>query len=150
MARVKGKPRGRPATNPPDQRFLKKVAKEEGGCWEWTAYIDHKGYGVFGIDSRTLVKAHRYSYELHAGPIPEGMQLDHLCRVRHCVNPAHLEPVTPRENVVRGNAARPQITHCKHGHEFSERNTYINPKGNRECRKCRTDAVARYLEKKIG
>lgn len=107
------------------------------GCWLWTAYVDRKGYGVFGINQRTLVKAHRYSYELHVGPIPEGLQLDHLCRVRHCVNPAHLEPVTNQENVIRGNAARPKLTHCKHGHEFTPENTYLHPKrGKRHCKAC--------------
>ena len=134
----------------PQESFDARIRKEESGCWLWTGFIDRKGYGVIGVGGRKLSKVHRYSYERFVGPVPNGLQLDHLCRVRHCANPQHLEPVTARENVVRGNAARPQITHCKHGHEFSERNTYINPKGNRECRKCRTDAVARYLEKKIG
>lgn len=150
MARGIGQPRGRPSRDPPDKRFMAKVSVVDGECWEWTAYIDRKGYGVFGIDSRNLVKAHRYSYELHVGPIPHGMQLDHLCRVRHCVNPAHLEPVTNRENVIRGNNAREMASTCSRGHRFDASNTYINPRGNRECRACRQAACSRYQEKKIG
>lgn len=141
---------GRPVT-PTNARFLEKVSQTDG-CWTWGGYVDPKGYGVFGINSRQLVKAHRFSYELHVGPIPEGMQLDHLCRVRHCVNPAHLEPVTNRENVIRGNAARPQRQACQRGHPFDEQNTYIDHKGRRQCRACRRAAVQRYQsrEKAIG
>ncbi|WP_084340476.1 HNH endonuclease signature motif containing protein [Ectopseudomonas oleovorans] len=130
----------------PNDRFDEKVKVDDSGCWLWTGHIDHKGYGVFGVTSKQLWKAHRYSYARHVGPIPEGMQLDHLCRVRHCVNPKHLEPVTNQENTVRGNAAREKATHCKRGHAF-EGNAYMNPKGRRECRTCRSDAVLRYQQR---
>lgn len=133
----------------PDKRFMEKVSVDESGCWLWTAYIDQKGYGVFGVTRRDLYKAHRYSYQMHIGEIPEGKQLDHLCRVRHCVNPAHLEPVTNQENVIRGVNARPAKTHCKSGHELTDDNTYYHPKkGWRDCIKCRKAAKQRYLEGK--
>lgn len=122
---------------PPGERFMEKVSFAPSGCWPWTGYIDEKGYGIFGVRSDDLCKAHRYSYELHVGKIPEGKQLDHKCRVRHCVNPEHLEPVTNRENVIRGNAARPKRQACKAGHKFTEENTYIHPKrGTRHCKAC--------------
>ena len=120
-------------------RFWAKVNKAtSSGCWEWTAG-KHQDYGVFGISSTHLVKAHRFAYEEIVGPIPEGLILDHLCRNRSCVNPAHLEPVTNKENVLRGEgiAAKNAVkTHCKHGHEFTEENTYITYRGDRSCRTC--------------
>jgi hypothetical protein len=80
------------------------------------------------------------------GPIPDGLVIDHLCRVRHCVNPAHMEPVTDRENVFRGFAA---ITHCPKGHEYTADNTYIPPStGSRECRRCRAEQRRKYKRKK--
>lgn len=85
-------------------------------------------------------QAHRWIYTQRVGPIPEGMQLDHLCRVRACANPAHLEPVTSRQNTMRSpiaNAAvRASATHCESGHEFSGANLYIDPNGYRRCRAC--------------
>lgn len=90
---------------PLEQRFWMKVNKTST-CWLWTAATQQKGYGIFGVGTGRTTPAHRYSYELHVGPIPEGMQIDHLCRVRSCVNPAHLEVVTPLQNVRRGWVAR--------------------------------------------
>lgn len=89
---------------------------------------------------------HRVVYELRVGPIPEGLELDHLCRVRHCANPEHLEPVTGRENIRRGtspSAINGRKTHCKNNHEFTPENTYVSPLGKRTCRTCRKlyDAV---------
>lgn len=110
-----------------EDRFWGRVDKT-GDCWLWTAYIRHDGYGEFwvgGIKRRVL--AHRYSYELARGTIPDGLQLDHLCRTRKCVNPAHLEAVTQRENLLRGetiparNAAKKA---CPAGHEYTKENTY--------------------------
>lgn len=103
------------------ERFWAKVNKTDS-CWLWQAARNNTGYGVFWRDRRVGV-AHRYAYELVVGEIPEGLQLDHLCRVRHCVNPAHLEPVTNRENWRRGDS--PSATAyrtgvCKYGHSLDD------------------------------
>jgi hypothetical protein len=89
---------------PLEERVWAKVEKTEG-CWLWTAAISPNGYGKFMVSGRP-VNAHRLVYQLTVGPIPDGLDLDHLCRVRHCVNPDHLEPVTRSENLLRGYAAR--------------------------------------------
>jgi hypothetical protein len=111
------------------------------GCWLWTAATSTAGYGRIRVDRRGM-QAHRVAYEMHVGPIPEGLQLDHLCRVRRCVNPAHLEPVTQRENIMRGNsvsAVHAAKTHCIHGHPFDGENTRLGPNGKRVCRACHRD-----------
>lgn len=114
-----------------NDRFWSKVEKTET-CWLWTGGTARNGYGSFW-DGNRIGRAHRYAYELLVGPIPEGLQLDHLCRVRLCVNPAHLEPVTQQENIRRAMVSR---THCKRGHEFTPENTvWLNAK-HRRCRKC--------------
>lgn len=125
------------------ERFHAKFkVNTESGCWEWTASRTTKGYGMIGSGApeRRLLAAHRVAYEIYVGPIASGLQVDHLCRVRHCVNPDHLEPVTAQENVRRGlgpagiNAAK---THCPQGHEYTAENTYRNPSTNRRmCRVC--------------
>lgn len=110
-------------------------------CWLWTAAILPCGYGQFHN-----LKPHRISYELEVGPIPTGLVIDHLCRVRACVNPAHLEPVTQRENIMRGDgvAAKNAVkTHCAIGHEFAGANLRVC-KGQRICRECNRLAVNRY------
>jgi len=91
--------------------------------------------------------AHRISYELLKGDIPEGLDLDHLCRNRGCVNPDHLEPVTRKENLLRGNtipAKHARKTHCPQGHEYTKGNTFISKSGSRHCRKCRAIRSSRY------
>jgi hypothetical protein len=125
-------------------KFFQKINKTDD-CWLWTAATNEHGYGVVRINKR-LFKAHRVSYEIHKGEIPEGLSLDHLCKNRSCVRPEHLEAVTHRENCLRGNglpsmwAARrsmPRITHCKHGHEMTPENCYFIPStGARCCRQC--------------
>lgn len=122
-------------------RFWSKVDRS-GACWLWTGLKLPHGYGRFGIGGRADhrdVLAHRFAYELLVGPIPGGLQIDHLCRVRACVNPAHMEPVTGAENTRRGgNAAK---THCKRGHEFSTANTYTRHDGRRQCRACHREEM---------
>lgn len=86
---------------PEVERFWEKVDRQEVGCWLWTAYRNRDGYGRFRPYRRDQVMAHRYAYELMVGPIPDGLQLDHLCRNPGCVNPSHLEAVTERENLGR-------------------------------------------------
>lgn len=122
------------------------VRDPETGCWQWQGSINDGGYGYFRKGPRGAVQrftAHRAIYELVVGPIPPGMDLDHLCRLRSCVNPEHLEPVTRQVNLLRGigwaglHAAQ---THCRHGHEFTPENTIHRarlPHG-RECRMCDT------------
>lgn len=121
---------------------------DENGCWLWTRCLTWAGYGrlqVTDVDGRsTAWGAHRAAYVAWVGPVPEGLHLDHLCRVRHCVNPKHLEPVTVKENLYRSPVAPASInsrrTHCKRGHEFTAANTYVPSRTNyRACRTCRND-----------
>jgi hypothetical protein len=108
-----------------------------GECWVGPA--NHpRGYMQIGFEARSQL-AHRLMYEALVGPIPDGLTIDHLCRVRACVNPAHLEPVTMRENVLRGTSFAPvnlAKTHCPHGHEYTVENTRIRSCGRRACREC--------------
>lgn len=125
-------------------RFFAKVNKTSG-CWLWTA-SKRRGYGAFYFEGRHWA-AHRWAYEHLVGPIPAGLQLDHLCRVPACVNPNHLEPVTGRVNLLRGDtfqAANARKTRCVNGHPFSPENTYIIKDGKRACRTCRREAMYRY------
>ena len=118
------------------QRFFHYVEFTDS-CWLWRGALAH-GYGRFRVEGR-LVGAHRYAYEFCVGPIPDGLQIDHLCRVRHCVNPDHMEPVTQRVNILRGEglaAQHARATHCPHGHPYDKGNTILS-KGKRFCRICR-------------
>lgn len=120
---------------------------DDPGCWEWKGSRLKGGYAHAHRPHRRIL-AHRFAYELLVGPIPQGLHLDHLCRNRACVNPAHLEPVSARENILRGTsmcAANAKKTHCKRGHPYDEKNTYINPNGARSCRVCLLGAQKRYI-----
>lgn len=128
-------------------RFVAKVSMPDDpdDCWLWTAHKVHDGYGKFWLDGRHVL-AHRVSYEWLVGPIPDGLQIDHLCRVRHCVNPAHLEPVTQRENLLRGEtilAANAAKTHCPSGHAYDDENTCVSG-GWRYCRACNRERMRAY------
>lgn len=125
------------------QRFWSKVKKTDS-CWNWIGYIHSDGYGGFWINGKTK-QAHRIAYELIKGKIPNGLQLDHLCRNRKCVNPDHLEPVTARENILRGEGqafVNSNKTHCKRGHKFTKNNTYQR-NGKRHCRTCRNSTMSK-------
>ena len=134
--------RGRLDLPTAEERFWAKVNRQGPvECWLWIGAKMPNGYGSFGATAGTkgTVYAHRYAYTLLVGPIPEGLWIDHLCRIRLCVNPAHLEPVTPRENLMRGNgpaAINARKEHCPQGHPYDEANTeYVI---SRRCRTCRS------------
>lgn len=117
--------------------FLAKV-QESDDCWEWVGFRDRLGYGRYQ-SWKGENYAHRVSYRIFVGPIPDGMSLDHLCRNRGCVRPDHLEPVLHRVNVLRGDgptAVNAAKTRCVQGHELSGDNLIIRKKGYRECREC--------------
>jgi hypothetical protein len=136
------------------ERFWEKVNKDGpipehapllGQCWMWMASLDAYGYGQF-----KPTKAHRFAYEQIVGPIGD-LSIDHLCRVRACVNPAHMEPVTRGENVLRGEGVAAQYarrTHCKYGHAFDLLNTHINKQGTRLCRACNRRRARENQQKK--
>lgn len=116
---------------------------ELGQCWLWTGSLDGKGYGEFLAvatrQGRRKVRAHRFSWELEDGPIPDGREPDHLCEVIACIRRTHLELVTHRENVLRGHspaAMQARQESCINEHDFTEANTRITPAGRRKCRAC--------------
>ena len=122
-----------PKPKPVTERFWSKVSG--GGfteCWEWTGYVAPGGYGRINVNGTPKV-AHRVAYELMVGPIPEGLDLDHLCRNRACVNPYHLDPVTRQVNLRR--SPRVQVTHCPAGHPYAGDNLLLD-NGKRKCRTC--------------
>jgi hypothetical protein len=139
-------------------RFWSKV-DQKGECWAWKGAKGFDGYGHFwlGMEEHRktghfLIQAHRYAFLLIRGSIPDNLTLDHLCRNRSCVNPKHLEPVTQRENVMRGEgltAIQSKQTLCHKGHQFNDENTYIWH-GMRHCRACGRERQAAYKLRKRG
>ena len=122
-----------------DRRFWIRV-EPLGACWIWTG-AKVWGYGVVGFNGKQW-KAHRYAYTRVVGPIPEGMELDHLCKTKPCVRPSHLEAVTRAENNRRSNsptARNARKTHCKWGHAFTPENIERDENGHRQCVTCRTN-----------
>jgi hypothetical protein len=141
--------------------FIDHTTVNSSGCWEWAGRVDSDGYGKLSWRGRNGVLAHRISYAMFNGAIPNGFQIDHSChnldltcdpkncKHRRCVNPYHLCLVTPIENVSNSPFHHGSKTHCVRGHYFDESNTYINPgSGHRACRRCMYDAVRRYNQRK--
>lgn len=125
---------------PIEDRFISRIeVRPESDCWYWTGFLNAQGYGHITLKGR-LIPVHRFSYELFVGAIPAGLVLDHLCRNRACANPWHLEPVTNRENILRGEAqaaTNARKTHCLRGHPLSGSNLIVRRNGHRTCRVCR-------------
>ena len=141
------------------ERLLKKIdfGETDECCWQWIGTVRQDGYGAYKEyrydknrnRSHKTHYAHRLIYEIWAGPIPEGLCLDHLCRNRSCVNPMHLEPVTLEENIRRGEGVKHQArkTHCPKGHPYDEENT-TRRNGRRHCKACHRERQRIYVEKK--
>lgn len=136
------------------ERLMSRVHFAPSGCWEWTGARMPSGYGRIGWGSltdgtRETALAHRVSYTILRGPIPDGLQIDHLCRNRSCVRPDHLEPVTSATNNRR---ARAVATECPQGHPYAGENLYVDPRGNRQCKACRRKKAAtwQYWNKGAG
>ena len=140
-------------TSVQERHFWQKV-NETDSCWLWTGSVDKRGYGQVRLGPRPgrLVYSHRLSYEMLVGSIPDGLEIDHLCRVHLCCNPEHLEPVTHAENMRRGkgNGYR-EKTHCVRGHEFTPENTRRCGPNGRNCIACKVayDA-ARYVARRAA
>lgn len=132
--------------------WLVATPEPNSGCWLWTGYVDPKiGYGRMEFNGKRTV-AHRVYWEAENGAVPTGLQLDHLCRVRSCVNPAHPEPVTQQENIRRGEGIpviNARKTHCNHGHEFTMENAYQQKSRlGRRCITCAKVTRREYFLKK--
>ena len=134
----------------PQDRFWAKVDFTDS-CWLWIAGCNKWGYGKFYLNGRTR-GAHRVAYEWCIGSIPEGLDLDHLCRIRNCVRPNHLEAVTEGENTKRGDTGihERNKTHCPRNHEYMSINTYVDKRGKRNCKICNKQKCREYYWRKKG
>lgn len=122
------------------EKFAARFVISNSGCWEWKAGMNIQGYGRF-YDSPKVQAAHRFGYEIVKGKVPDNLQVDHLYRNRKCVNAAHLEAVTPRENTIRGNtlaSLNSKKTECIHGHKYTPENTTVVRSNHlkRACKEC--------------
>lgn len=142
-----------PKRNTPESIIAKRVTKT-ATCWLWNGPLKKDGYAHISMGGK-MYNAHRLVYRHLVGEIAPGIELDHICRVRHCVNPAHLDPVSPRENTYRSGTnnvcvAHAMQTHCKHGHIFDTWTSPSSGKTRRFCRTCALDAARRsYHAKKM-
>lgn len=132
--------RGRPRLDPM-KRFMAKIRRDRWGHWQWTAHRSVAGYGQFSMSGKgSSMPAHRAAWLLYRGPIPDGMHVHHVCRVRSCVNPDHLLLVTPKQNTTERSLHKGRIEVCKHGHVMDDDNIgwRIHPSGraDRFCRTC--------------
>jgi hypothetical protein len=138
------------------RRFVAKIRIDADGCWRWTgARTGGSGgqpYAYLRMNKKNHY-GHRLAYQTFIGPIPAGLEIDHLCRKRDCVNPLHLEAVTRRENLIRGEtftARQVALTHCPKNHPYSGDNLYIDPRGDRQCKECRREAYRRWYRKQAA
>ncbi len=161
MRKHVGYPQGKWPRPTKEEAFWERANKRPGNaCWLWSGQLNGDGYGILRRSS-----AHRFAYELLVGKIPDGLQVDHTCSVRNCVNPTHMDLVTHEENVRRSHARgmhdhknnalavyQRSKTHCKNGHEFTPENTRIDPSthNTRRCRTCEREKTRRYLAKLKG
>lgn len=132
--------------------FFRHVERQCDGCWRWTGALNGEGYSNFSVPGIGR-SAHRFAYVAFVGPVPAGLTLDHLCRNRACVRPEHLEPVSNRENVLRGigiSAKNAVKVACLQGHPYSAENTYVTPDGRRGCRTCRRAAEKAYAARQAA
>lgn len=127
----------------PQERYDAQTDKT-GDCWLWTGSLSGGRYASFMVNGRN-VKVHRWAYEQAYGPIPDGLQIDHICGVTRCVRPDHLRAVTPRENVLAH--WREQRGVCRNGHPMTEDNVTVRPNGSRCCLRCRRERKRRYMAK---
>lgn len=123
----------------PADHFFRHVT-EVDGCWNYSPTHPDTGYAQFTVGGTSRVLAHRWSYEFFIGPIPKGLEIDHLCRNRACVNPWHLEPVTHEVNTKRGVGSSAV---CVNGHPYDVSNTEVHTRGHRQCRTCRQNREQR-------
>lgn len=134
------------------KRFEAKIERSNTGCLLWTAYKSMKGYGRFKLNGEAKW-AHRAAYEHVYGPIPAGLEIDHICRTRSCVRPDHLRAVTCRENVLAPGATtiakrNADVIVCPRGHPYSGANLYVCPDGRRFCRACAREARVAYCARR--
>ena len=149
---MKEKPKKPSLSDSALKRFWEKIQKGDA-CWLWTDWLNHDGYGQFWLNGK-FFKPHRVMLLLKRGVSLDSygsLTVDHLCRIRHCVNPDHLEIVTMRENLLRGDtfqAHNSMKTHCHKGHLLQGTNLYLKSNGQRNCRKCLAEASRRQHERK--